>query len=109
MQAIYDRLVQTGYRVMNPCDLAEELTKGPEDPKMQELKDRLNWALDRLRDVKNETCDRNEAMRRWNEVFNTDFFDQFITDKDEESQKRSGRIGVAVAAITPKAPKQWAV
>lgn len=104
MQGIYNRLRISGHVVHNPCDSNEELTKGANDPKIQELEERLAWALDRLLDVKNDTCDRNEAMKRWNEVFNTDFFSQFI--KEDEDDK-SDELNVLVASAAVTAPKQW--
>ena len=104
MQAIENRLTITGHQVYNPRDPSEELTKGADDPKMQELEDRLVWALDRLRDVKNGTCDKNEALKRWNEVFNTDFFSQFIEEDDKD---KSSGLNVLVASTAATAPKQW--
>ncbi len=104
MQAIYDRLTLSGRQVHNPRDRSEELTKGADDPKMVELEDRLVWALDRLRDVKNETCDKNEAMKRWNEIFNTDFFSQFI---EEDEEDKSNGLNALVASMAATAPKQW--
>jgi hypothetical protein len=105
MKTIYDRLAISGNQVFNPQDSDEELTKGAEDPKMRELKDRLSWALDRLRDVKNETCDKNEAMKRWNEIFHTDFFSQFIEDDEEDN---SNGLNVLVSTVAAAAPKSWA-
>jgi hypothetical protein len=105
MQKIYNRLRLSGRQVYNPCDRNEELTKGTDDPKMCALEDYLAWALDRLNDVKNEQCDKNEALRRWNEMFNTDFFIQFI-EEDEEARLNSLNILVTSAAAT--SPKQWA-
>jgi len=104
MQSIYDRLRVAGHLVCNPCDSNEELTKGADDPKMQEFEDRLAWVLDRLSHVQNETCDRDEAMKRWNEVFNTDFFNQFI---QEAKDKKYSRLHVLVDSTAPTAPKQW--
>lgn len=105
MQGIYNRLLSSGHSVNNPCDASEELTKGADDPKMQELEDRLAWALDRLRNVKNSTCDRDEAMRRWNEIFNTDFFSQFI---ENDKNDKSDELNVLVTSMTNTAPKPWA-
>jgi hypothetical protein len=107
MQATYSRLIVTGHQVFNPCDQGEELTKGADDPKMQELEDRLSWALGRLRDVKNEGCDKNEALKRWNEVFNTTFFSQFI--EEEKDEEKSDRLNILVGATAAVAPKPWAV
>jgi len=104
MQGIYNLLHVTGHTVNNPCDASEELTKGIDDPKMQELEDRLAWVLDRLRDVKNEICDREEAMKRWNEAFNTDFFSQFI---EEDEEKKSNELNVLVTSAAVTAPKPW--
>lgn len=104
LQAINDRLRVTGHAIYNPCDSSEELTKGADAPKMREFEDRLVWALNRLRDVKDETCDRDEAMKRWNEIFNTDFFSKFILD---EKDKKSRKLKVLVDSALTTTPKQW--
>ena len=84
----------------------EELTKGADDPSMRELVDRLAWALDRLYDVKYGLCDKNEALKRWNEIFNTDFFNQFI---EEDKEEGSSKLNVLVNSTKQTAPKQWAI
>lgn len=106
MQAIYSRLIMSGHQVFNLVDDNEELSKGPDDSKVQELEDRLKWALDKLRPVKNETCTKNEALKLWKEVFgNDDFFDQLIEEDDEKENKAFNTL-VASAATT--SPRQWA-
>lgn len=105
LQAISNRLNQAGLQVYNPCDPVEELTKGLEDPQMKELKDRLYSALDRLHAVRTETCDKNEALKRWNEIFNTDFFDAFIEEDEDEKSKRLTELA---ASSGPTSPRQWA-
>jgi len=105
MKAVYNRLVLSGHQVLNPVDPDEELTKGADDPKMRELEDRLSWALDRLRAVKNGTCNRNEALKRWNEVFNTDYFDRFMDDEDDDKDKSLNVLVSSVAVSSP--PKPW--
>jgi len=104
MKAIHGRLIVVGRQVFNPRDRGEELTKGADDPKMVEFEDRLIWALDRLRDLKEEQCEKNEAMKRWNEIFNTDFFDQFI-GRDEAGN--SDELNKLVSSMAARSPKQW--
>lgn len=104
MQAVCNRLRFIGHQVYNPCDRTEELTKGTDDPKMREFEDRLEWALGRLADVKNGTCNKNEAMKRWNEIFNTDYFSQFV---EEDKKAETNRLNVLVASTAAMAPKQW--
>ena len=94
-----------GRQVFNPVDSEEELTKGADDAKMRELEDRLAWALDRLEAVQNETCDRNEALRRWNDVFGTDYFDKFLEEEDEDDA--DDRLAEVVTTVAPTSPKQW--
>ena len=106
MQAIYSRLVMSGHQVFNPVDGSEELTQGPDDSKMQELEDRLKWALDKLRPAKNETCTKNEALKLWKEVFGKDdFFDQFI---EEDEGKENKAVNTLVASAATTSPRQWA-
>ena len=104
MQAIYNRLRFIGRQVYNPRDRTEELTKGTDDPKMREFEDRLAWALERLGDVINGTCNKNEALKRWNEIFNTDYFSQFI---EEDKKAEANRLNILVASTAATAPKQW--
>lgn len=104
MKAIRDRL-QLTVRVYNPVDSAEELSKGSDDPEIQELQDRLNWAVSRLQDVFNGTCSKNEALKRWNDIFNCDFFSQFF---EKEKDKKDG-LNILVGSASACAPKQWAV
>jgi len=106
MQNIYNRLTISGHQVYNPCDKNEELTKGADDPSMRELEGRLAWALDRLHDVKLGLCDKNEALERWKEIFNTDFFNQFI---EEDKEEGSSKLNVLVNSTKQTAPKQWAL
>lgn len=93
--------------VFNPVDSSEELTKGPDDPKTRELRDRLAWVLERLTPVKDETCDRNEALKRWGEVFATDYFAQFMTEEEDGGADKANRVKAAVAAAMPTAPRSW--
>ncbi|MBC8472821.1 MAG: hypothetical protein H8D56_25445 [Planctomycetes bacterium] len=104
MLAIRDRLNLTT-NVYNPVDSSEELSKGSDDPKVEELLDRLDWAIDRLRDVFNETCSKNEALKRWNDIFKTDFFSQFL---EKENGKGNG-LGALVGSMAANSPKQWAM
>ncbi len=105
MQAIYNRLLSSGYQVWNPVDNDEELTNGADDSKVYELEDRLIWALNKLRPVKNETCTKNEALKAWKEVFKDEFFDQFIGDDDEEDKGKS--LNILIGSVRDKSPKQW--
>lgn len=104
LEGIHTRISLLNRKVYNPCDRNEELTKGSEDPKMRELEDRLAWAIGRLQVVKIGRCDKNEAMKRWNEIFNTDFFRRYI-EENEKDKLRSLNILVSSTAAT--APKQW--
>lgn len=105
MQSIYGRLVSAGHQVYNPCDTTEELTKGKDDPKLQELEDRLAWALSRLKAVKSEPCDKKEALKRWNDIFGTDFFNRYIEEDEEESSKT---LNILISSTRETTPKQWA-
>jgi len=104
MQTIRDRL-KLASNIYNPVDFSEELSKGTDDPKVQELLDRLDWAIDRLRDVFNETCSKNEALKRWDDVFKSYFFSQFL--KKNEGNKNG--LSALIGSMTASSPKQWAI
>lgn len=104
MKAIHTRLLVT-LQVYNPVDRTEELTKGGDDPKARELRDRLKWAVDRLLPVKAGTCTKNEALKRWNEVFGTNYFGKYLTDEKPDSSAQ--KIAKAVAVAAPTAPRSW--
>lgn len=69
--------------------LDETLTNTSSDPKMVELKNRLDWALSELKITSDPNCTRKAALKAWKSVFNTDFFDTTI---EEESNKKSFAI-----------------
>jgi hypothetical protein len=110
MQAIYSRLVLQGRQVHNPTDSEEELTKGSDDPKMVEFEDRLEWAIGKLRPVKDETCTYTEAIKLWKEVFGGHaFFDQFIKEEEEKKKEAATKAAASVAAasVAASAPRNW--
>lgn len=107
MQAMRDRLNATT-SVYNPVDQTEELSKGSDDPKVQELQDRLDWAIDRLQDVFNGTCSKNEALKRWNDIFNTDFFSQFLEKEKDKGSGKNNKLSALAGSAAACAPRQWA-
>lgn len=101
-----DRLKQD-LCVFNPVDSSEELSKGSDDPKMKELEDRLTWAIEKLASVFDDSCDKNQTLDIWDEIFKSDFFKQFKTDGDP-SDKTSNRYKGIIASAAAVAPKSWA-
>jgi hypothetical protein len=72
--------------VYHPVLTSEKLNSS-DDPCMSELKDRLTWAINELEVTQKSDCTRKAALKAWKSVFNTDFFDDMISE--EESAKAS--------------------
>lgn len=70
---IHDRLT-CNLMVKHPV-LAESITRTPEDACMTDFRDHLQKAVDWLSPLEDEhICTRNEALKAWDQVFNTDYF-----------------------------------
>lgn len=89
--------------VCHPVLTGETLTEDTEDADMRELRDRLEWALDKLNILDDPDCTRKKALKTWGEVFNTDFFDQFISDDDDGGGSK-GSIGPFVGSGSTNPP-----
>ena len=73
MKAILLRL-HSSLRVHLPVN-SEEITKGINDPKMIELRDKLGQAIEELKVLENPDCSKEDALKAWKSVFNDDFFE----------------------------------
>jgi len=73
LTALHLRLGIT-YVVRHPV-LSENLTETASDPDMKELRERIEWALAKLKITNDPKCDTPQALKAWGEVFNTKYFD----------------------------------
>lgn len=79
MRLIHERL-EADLKVRHPVVADEWLTKGDDDPKTRELRDKLEEALENLQVLFDEDCTRKEALKAWKKVFNDDYFDELISE-----------------------------
>lgn len=96
--AVRDRLALTKL-VRHPVvdeNLAEE-----GDPKCAKLQELLTTSLEQLAVLDRPSCRISEALKAWKKVFNTDYFDQAITDAEGE-EKKAACAAVASVAVMPK-------
>jgi len=80
--------------------LAETLTKTTEDANMEELRERLEWAISEL-EITQTTDSKRQGLKAWRKVFDTDYFD----DQIDES---NARCSLVIASEEPTAPVQKA-
>lgn len=71
MAAIRDRL-NVSLMIEDPTMPGEWLTKGMDDSRARLLREKLDWALGELEDVRSES--RTEVLGAWDRVFSTTFF-----------------------------------
>ncbi len=94
-EALYELFVAIKSRldynltVSHPVLVGETITKTHSDPDMILLKDKLVWAIDKLHILHDEDCTKKTALKAWGEVFNTNFFDEYI-DEDDASKLATG-------------------
>jgi hypothetical protein len=90
MKAIRDRLLWS-LEVSHPVTPGEKLTSGYDDSKTSFLKDKLDEAIETLKVLFEKDCTREQALKAWDKVFNSDYF-----SRQEESEKAAS---VAAPAI----------
>lgn len=105
MRRIWDRLVNN-LVVKNPVDTAEEFTRGTDDPKMKEFRDKLTWALEQLSCLTKASCTRLMALKAWKMVFNTDYFDDEIIRLEDDEKKKDEALKGLVSSVGG-GPKPW--
>jgi len=74
MRSIRDRL-NWSLEIKHPVTPGETITNGNDDPKAKAFRDRLSDALRWLEPTEKESCTRSEALKCWDKVFNTTYFD----------------------------------
>ncbi|MFT4640370.1 MAG: hypothetical protein ACI8T1_003697 [Verrucomicrobiales bacterium] len=71
------------------------------DSKCTKLQELLTTSLEHLAVLDRASCRRSEALKAWKKVFNTDYFDQAISDT-EAKEKQAASAAVASVAVMPK-------
>lgn len=80
-------------------DIDEDFASGRE-AKMDNLQVKLEEWLPKLKILDDPKCTKNQALDTWNKFFNTNYFDQFIEDEEEDNS--DGRKGFVVGGGVPK-------
>jgi hypothetical protein len=96
--AIRDRLA---IRKRVPHPVVDENLAEESDKKCAKLQELLTTSLENLTVLDRANCRRSEALKAWKKVFNTNYFDQAISDA-EVDEKRAASAAVASVAVMPK-------
>jgi len=99
MSKIYDRLI-SNLEVSHPVTPGAKVSKGREDAKIKFFRDKLKEALDNLAVLDDTDCTREEALKAWDKVFNTDYF--MGRYKGEEESKSSDNSAFLTSLIATK-------
>jgi hypothetical protein len=86
MKSVHLRLLVT-LSVQHPV-LNEEITKGPMDPKMIELRDRLGETIKKLTILSDSSCTRLQALQAWQDVFSHSYWAGLIEEEREKEKER---------------------
>ncbi len=104
MVAIRDRL-NFSLEIEHPTVEDEMLTTGPNDSRTEFLREKLNWAIDKLAVLIAPVCTRKQALKVWDKVFGTTFFIKRLADDEAETQKTEGARAVTAALLIKGAEK----
>jgi hypothetical protein len=88
-----------GLTVQHPVLTDETITKTNEDACMVEFKERVQWAIDELAVLFDDSCTKKKALKAWKYVFNVDFFDEMM---EESAVAKS----FSILSAEPKSPVQ---
>ena len=92
MVAMRNRL-NNNLEIDHPTVQGEKLTKGSNDAKTRFLHEKLDWAINELQVLFKQDCTREEALKAWDKVFNTDFFSSRLKDTDNEEENTNNGGG----------------
>lgn len=81
MLAMRDRL-NVSLEVAHPVVDGEWLTRGSDDGRTKFLREKLNWAINELNILFDANCTRSQALKAWDKVFNTIYFEERLKDDD---------------------------
>lgn len=91
MKAMRDRL-NIDLVVKHPVTPNDTITKGENDPKAVNLKDRLSDAINWLAPLFDANCTREKALKCWDDVFNTDFFSNRLEESTQAAATGSASV-----------------
>ena len=94
MVAIRDRL-KWNLQIAHPVTPDDYITDGFDDARARLFRDKLTDAIDWLKQLFEDDCTRERALKCWDKVFATDFF----SERQEKEAKASGPAVVSSAAI----------
>ena len=90
--------------VPHPVVDDEWLIDSDSENKTRNLLELLDRAVDTLDDLDLPNCTRSKALRAWKKVLRTEFFDERITEAEEDEKAATA----SSAAVLGAAPKPWA-
>lgn len=94
MVAIRDRL-HWNLEVKHPVTPDSYITKGPDDARARQFRDKLTDAINSLEPLFASDCTREKALKCWDKVFNTTFFSERL-----ENEARAALAAPAVVNST---------
>ena len=78
--------------VNHPVLVGETITNGDSDARAKFLQEKLEWALEKLEVLDKYDCSREDALKAWDKVFNTDFFSNSLEKSVPEQKSVSAAI-----------------
>lgn len=102
---IHSRL-KHDFIVQHPV-IDEFLVEDANDAAMRELRDRLEWALEKLSILHEYGCTRLKALKAWKAVFSTEYFDKAIEKEEEEAKKANAVAASALVEKVRSQPSPW--
>ena len=105
IKALYDRL-SDDLSVRHPVVEGEWLIDGDSEHKTRNLRDLLKTAVNDLAVLDLPNCTRSKALKAWKKVLYTDFFDDRITEAEEQEKAKSKAAAIALPLAS--SPKPWA-
>jgi len=119
-RALYDTIVAMRDRLKwnleidHPTVKGDKLTKGTDDARTKFLREKLDWAIGELQVLFEPGCTREQALKAWDKVFNTDFFISRLEKGQLETKSvanplataalAAGAVGLTAAILTNRAP-----
>ena len=98
MVAVRDRL-NWDLEIKHPIVEGEMLTKGPDDGRTKFLREKLDWAIEKLAVLFDPACTREQALKAWDQVFNATFFIERLANYESEIHKSVRGRGTAAAIL----------
>ena len=105
IEAVYDRLCGD-LHVKHPVVEGEWLIDGDSEHKTRNLRDLFKTAVNDLSVLDLPNCTRSRALKAWKKVLYTDFFDDRITEA-EDQEKAKSKVAAMVLPLA-SSPKPWA-